>query len=129
MLPPFSTRVSCWLILDPDFEKWLCEQEEGVQDSIFAHAGYLGTFGPSLGRLQVDTIKGSKLPNLKELRVSYRGEPWRVLFVFDPKRQAILLIGGNKGGDARWYKKNIPIAEQRYERHLKQMEKENGEKA
>jgi hypothetical protein len=45
-----------------------------------------------------------------------------VLFAFDPKRRAIVLVGGNKRGDKRWYKKNIPIAEERYQRHLKRME-------
>lgn len=90
------------------------------------HAEFLSKFGPGLGRPQVDTIKGSKLSNLKELRVQHRGEPWRVLFVFDPKRQAILLVGGCKQGNPRWYKEVIPIAERRYKRHLKELEKDNG---
>lgn len=83
-------------------------------------------FWPSLGRPQVDTLKGSRLVNLKELRIQHRGEPWRVLFVFDPKRRAILLVGGNKQGDARWYKRAIALAEERYQRHLEEMEKANG---
>lgn len=55
---------------------------------------------------------------MKELRVQARGEPWRVLFAFDPKRRAVLLVGGNKTGDRRWYKKFVPIADARYRRHL-----------
>jgi hypothetical protein len=65
------------VLLDADFEQWLREQEAGLRDSILAHALLLGKFGPALGRPQVDTLKGSKLPNLKELRVQYRGEPWQ----------------------------------------------------
>jgi hypothetical protein len=78
--------------------------------------------GPLLGRPYVDTLKGSKYPNLKELRVQYKGEPWRILFAFDPIRQAIVLVGGNKTGDKRWYEKNIPIAETRFTEHLKTLE-------
>jgi hypothetical protein len=62
---------------------------------------------------------------MKELRIQYQGEPWRVLFAFDPQRQAILLVGGNKTGNKRWYVENLPIAEQRYERYLETLEEEN----
>lgn len=110
------------VLLDKDFKTWLFEQTEDVQNAIFSHAGLLGKYGPTLGRPQVDTVNGSTLKNLKELRVQHKGTPWRVLFVFDPKRRAILLVGGNKQGDKRWYDKMIPIAEERYELHLKQME-------
>lgn len=103
----------------------ILEQEQNAQTAIFAHIGLLKTFGPTLGRPHVDTLKGSRFTNLKELRVQYQGEPWRVLFVFDPTRRAILLVGGNKQGDARWYKKAIPLAEQRYQRYLEQMENDN----
>lgn len=113
------------VLLDVDFKLWLLEQAQDVQTALFAHIGLLAAFGPSLGRPHVDTLKGSRLPNLKELRVQFQGEPWRVLFAFDPKRRAIVLVGGNKQGDARWYKKNIPVAEQRDARHLAQMEQNN----
>lgn len=113
------------VLLDADFKAWLLEQEQNAQTAIFAHIGLLKAFGPTLGRPQVDTLKGARLSNLKELRVQYQGEPWRVLFVFDPKRRAILLVGGSKQGDARWYKKAISLAEQRYRRHLEQMEDDN----
>jgi len=73
---------------------------------------------PALGRPRVDTIEGSSFKNMKELRIQYKGEPWRVLFAFDPHRQAILLVGGNKSGNKRWYKENIPIADQRYQKYL-----------
>ena len=110
------------VLLDPDFKQWLFEQAEDVQNVIFAHAGLLEKFGPTLNRPYVDTLKGSKLTNLKELRIQHHGMPWRVLFVFDPKRKAILLVGGNKQSNDQWYKKAIPLAEQRYQRHLEEME-------
>ncbi|MBW4622646.1 MAG: type II toxin-antitoxin system RelE/ParE family toxin [Cyanosarcina radialis HA8281-LM2] len=112
------------IIFHPAFRDWLYEQEEDVQDSILAILGVLKQEGPLLGRPYVDTIQGSKYPNLKELRVQHGGEPWRILFAFDPMRQAIVLVGGNKTGDKRWYEKNIPLAEQRLDEHLETL-KEN----
>ncbi len=112
-----------WTVLfDDDFENWLFQQDVGVQNAIFIHAELLARFGPTLSRPQVDTLKGSKLKHLKELRVQYQGEPWRVLFAFDPKRQAILLVGGCKQGNKRWYNDAITLAEKRYQRHLEGME-------
>lgn len=117
-----------WVILlDDDFEAWLLEQTTEVRVGLAAHIGLLAKLGPMLGRPQVDTLQGSSLPNLKELRVQIQGDPWRVLFAFDPKRRAILLAGGNKRGDKRWYKKHIPLAEARYRRHLQQMEDETND--
>lgn len=115
------------VILDDDFAAWLRGLEGGPRAEIVAAAEVLSRFGPNLGRPRVDTLKGSAYRNLKELRVQYRGEPWRVLFAFDPRRAAILLLGGNKVGDeTRWYKENIPIAERRYARHLDRLAREEG---
>jgi len=58
---------------------------------------------------------------MKELRVQHKGEPWRIIFAFDPERKGILLLGGNKTGNARWYETNIPIADKRYSEHLEQL--------
>ena len=115
-----------WIVLYHDeFDTWFNEQEEEVQDSILFSIGLLQAEGPILGRPYVDTIKGSKYPNMKELRVQHRGEPWRIFFAFDPKRRAIVLVGGNKaGGGSNWYKDNIRIADERFEEHLRTMKKE-----
>ena len=119
-----------WEVLyDDDFDVWFEEQEIGLQDAILAHTVALQEKGPNLNRPRVDTVKGSKLPNLKELRVQYRGDPWRILFIFDPLRRAILLVVGNKQADGRLYRKAIRLAEQRYQRHLDRMENDNGAKA
>lgn len=115
-----------WTILfHPAFRDWLYEQPEELQDSILASIGLLKNEGPLLGRPYVDTLQGSQYPNLKELRVQHRGQPWRILFAFDPLRQAILLVGGNKTGDKRWYEKTIAIAEKRLKEHLQTIEKAN----
>ncbi|HEV8635462.1 MAG TPA: type II toxin-antitoxin system RelE/ParE family toxin [Chloroflexota bacterium] len=80
--------------------------------------------GPALGRPLVDTIKGSRLPHLKELRVS-KGGALRVLFVFNPLRTAVLLLGGDKSGRwAEWYQTAIPEAEKLYGVHLDELRKE-----
>jgi len=61
---------------------------------------------------------------MKELRIQHQGEPWRILFAFDPKRQAILLVGGNKASNKKWYKENIPIADKRYREYLETLKEE-----
>ncbi len=71
-----------------------------------------------------DTLTGTKRSNLKELRVQHRGDPWRILFAFDPKRKAVILLGGNKAGNKNWYKENMPIAEKRFKEHLQAIRKE-----
>ena len=83
----------------------------------------LKTLGPNLGRPRVDHIKGSKHQNMKELRIQFKGDPVRVLFAFDPKRQAVLLLGGTKTGDKDWYRRNVPLADKELIVHLKEMEK------
>ena len=71
--------------------------------------------GHHLGRPYVDSLKGTKqVNNLKELRVQHQGKPYRILFAFDPKRQAVLLCGGDKTGDKRFYKRMISIAEREF---------------
>lgn len=112
------------VLFDEEFAEWLAALDEGLQDEVLALVRLLREFGPNLGRPHVDTLKGSKLTNLKELRVQYRGDPWRILFAFDPRRSAILLVGGEKSGDKRWYKKNIKLAEERFKRHLERIKEE-----
>ncbi len=116
-----------WNVLfDEDFETWFDGLDEAVQDAILESVPLLRERGPQLGRPHVDTVKGSAFANMKELRLKVHGEPWRILFAFDPARAAILLVGGNKGGDKRWYKTNIPIADERLRWHLKRLGQQNG---
>jgi hypothetical protein len=82
---------------------------------------FLEEEGPQLGRPYVDTVAESIFPNMKELRVQHKGDPWRILFAFDFERAAILLVGGNKRGNKRWYKEYIAIADRRFQEHLDQL--------
>jgi hypothetical protein len=110
-----------WTVLFHDaFDDEFSLFAEGLQDELLAHANLLAMFGPHLGRPTVDTLKGSRHANMKELRFSWNGEVWRVAFAFDPQRQAVLLVGGDKGGvnQLRFYKRLLQAADARYEEHL-----------
>jgi hypothetical protein len=85
---------------------------------VAGHIALIATFGPNLGRPYADTLKGSKLRNLKELRVQHRGRPLRVLFAFTPERTALLLVGGDKSGQPRWYERAIRQAEAAFWQHI-----------
>lgn len=116
-----------WSIITHEaFDNWLLVQPEAVQVNVLAHAELLAEYGPTLGRPYVDTVKGSRHSNMKELRIQQGGDPFRVLFAFDPARRAILLLGGNKRGNKRWYKANIPLADRRMDEHLRSMHREKG---
>jgi hypothetical protein len=114
-----------WTVLfDEDFAEWLDTLPEKLRRKILGHVELLETLGPNLGRPRVDGIKGSVYPNMKELTVQYKGSPWRILFAFDTQRNAVLLVGGNKTGSGRWYAESIPIADQRFSRHLESLKNE-----
>ena len=89
---------------------------EPVKDALLAHLLRLQEFGPALGRPAVDTIKGSRVTNLKELRFDADGGVWRVLFAFDRRRVAVLLTAGDKAGvtQTRFYRRLVAIAEARW---------------
>lgn len=112
--------------LSTEFETWLGGLDRDLEKAIAKHIGLLAAYGPQLARLYADTLTGTTVSNLKELRVQYRGEPYRILYAFDPKREALLLIGGNKAGSKRWYKQMIPKAEAIFAAHLKALEAEDG---
>ena len=110
-----------WIVLFHDaFDTEFSDLKEDLQDELLAHARLLAEFGPNLGRPTVDTLKGSRHTNMKELRFSWNGQVWRVACAFDPQRQAILLVGGDKGGadQRRFYKRLINVADERYDEHL-----------
>jgi hypothetical protein len=108
------------VLLHDDFHEEVDLMCEGLQDELFAHAKLLTQFGPILGRPTVDTLKGSRHANLKELRFTWAGEVWRVAFAFDTQREAILLIGGNKVGtnQRKFYRWLIAGADDRFDKHL-----------
>ncbi|GAA3579847.1 hypothetical protein GCM10022197_41850 [Microlunatus spumicola] len=109
------------VVLLDEVSEWLTSADESTQEQVAAALDMLEAEGPSLGRPLVDRIKGSSLHHLKELRPGSSGRSEvRMLFAFDPRRQALVLVAGDKAGNwKQWYKENIPIAEQRYETHMK----------
>ena len=93
---------------------------QNVRETLLAQLTMLEEFGPLLGRPHVDTIKNSKHPNMKELRVAADSGVWRFAFAFDPLRQAIVLCGGDKAGVAErvFYRQLIAKADARFDQHL-----------
>ena len=106
---------------DPEFDAL----PDDVQNELRAHALLLEAFGPQLGRPRVDTLKGSRHANMKELRFDAAGGVWRVAFAFDPKRNAVLLVAGDKsgGGEKRFYRQLIAKADGRFDAHLSRTKK------
>ena len=101
-----------------------------VQLEIAALAGLLRQFGPQLRRPHCDTLNGSKHANMKELRFTLPDGEWRIAFAFDPKRQAILLVGGSKSGtsEKQFYRDLIRVADVRFDAHLKSLPPKDGGK-
>jgi hypothetical protein len=94
-----------------------------VQDELLASLKPLREYGPSLGRPEVDTLNDSNYANMKELRFRAGGGVWGVAFVFDPKRNAILLVAGDKSGvsEKKFYKRLIDKADKRYKEYLENL--------
>jgi hypothetical protein len=114
--------------VDAWFSK-LTKEEPETADLIEEAIDMLAATGPTLGRPLVDRVKASASHNMKELRPASAGRSEvRILFIFDRRRQAILLAAGDKAGDWQgWYKRNIPLADERYAEHLARLESEEKE--
>lgn len=107
-----------------EFAEWYGTLDEDESVSVDAVVDMLVEYGSRLGRPYADTLKGSRFPNLKELRVQHCGRPIRILFAFDPRRSAYLILGGDKTGDSNWYVKALRKAEAIYRRHLEEIGEE-----
>jgi hypothetical protein len=107
-----------------EFGEWWQGLSENEQESLAASVRVLEARGPNLGFPHSTGIIGSKHSHMRELRTQHEGRPFRTLYAFDPRRSAILLIGGDKTGDDRWYDVHIPIADGLYNEHLEQLRKE-----
>ncbi|MDG4584582.1 MAG: type II toxin-antitoxin system RelE/ParE family toxin [Candidatus Competibacter sp.] len=107
-----------------EFEAWWASLNEAEQDAVAASVGQIERLGPSLGFPYSSGMVTSKHDHLRELRVQHKGQPYRVLYAFDPRRTAILLIGGKKTGDDRWYETFVPLADKLYDQHLELLKKE-----
>jgi len=106
-----------------EYALWYAGVESNAQADIDAVVLMLSEKGPQLSRPHADTLKGSIHSNMKELRVQSGGKPLRICFAFDPNRSAILLIGGDKTGDKRFYDRMISQADSLYEEHLEELKK------
>jgi hypothetical protein len=107
-----------------EFEEWWELLGEAEQESIAASVGLLEERGTALGYPHSSGINGSRHGHMRELRIQHEGKPFRILYAFDPRRSAILLIGGDKTGNDRWYNKHVPIADDLYDRHLEELKRE-----
>ena len=107
-----------------EFQDWWNGLSEEQQDDVAYSVRHLIEFGPALGFPHSSKVTSSHYPQMRELRTQSAGRPLRTLYAFDPRRSAILLIGGEKTGDDRWYERFVPVADRIFERHLLELEKE-----
>jgi hypothetical protein len=116
-----------WMVeIGDEFEMEFFALEEDVRIEILALTRLLQQVGPRLGRPRVDTLKGSRHANMKELRFSAADGEWRLAFAFDTKRAAVLLVAGDKSGghERRFYRELIRRADQRFDAHLARLTKQ-----
>lgn len=118
-----------WSVDLEPIEEWLTSLDDDSYEQVMAAIELLEERGPQLGRPIVDTVKASRHKSMKELRPGSSGRSeLRVLFAFDPNRQAILLVAGDKAGNWKnWYKKNIPVADDLFDAHIRRLQKTKGE--
>jgi hypothetical protein len=122
--------MSWAVIFHSEFEAEFIALPRAVRVELAASAKALEAHGPMQGRPLVDTLKGSKHPNMKELRFSADGGVWRAAFAFDPEQKAIVLIAGDKSGvsEGRFYRSIIETADTRYDAHLEAVRKRRQKK-
>jgi hypothetical protein len=107
-----------------EFEGWWDGLTEDAQEDVAVGVNLLREQGSALTRPHADMVRGSDFTNMRELRVQHQGRPYRVLYAFDPRRTGILLIGGDKTGNPRWYQEFVPRADAIYARHLREIGEE-----
>ncbi len=110
-----------------EFGQWWATLTEAEQVSVAASVSLLEAKGPQLGHPHSSGIIGSRHGHIRELRTQHAGRPLRTLYAFDPRRMAVLLIGGDKTGDDRWYETHIPMADRLYDEHLEKLRLEGSE--
>jgi hypothetical protein len=102
----------------PGVEAWWSELTDREQERIGAVIDLLERHGPALGFPYSSAVITSRHPGMRELRAQHAGRPYRILYAFDPRRVGILLVGGEKSGDDRWYERTVPVADRLYQAHL-----------
>jgi hypothetical protein len=109
-----------------EFAEWWDTLDEDEQVSVDVYVRLLEERGIALPYPYSSDVKGSKHGQMRELRIQHKGNPYRVLYAFDPRRTAILLIGGSKVGNDQFYMKYVPLADKIYDNHLSSLEREQG---
>ena len=111
-----------------EFKAWWNGLTEAEHISVERAVLLLEEHGPRLPFPYSSKVNGTRHAAMRELRVQHQGRPYRVLYIFDPRRVALLLLGGDKTGDDRWYEKNGPLADQLYDNYLAEIEEEDDAK-
>ena len=120
MLPVVAWEVE----FTDEFEVWWKDLSQEQQVAVDAAVRLLEVRGPALEHPHSSDIRSSRHGRMRELRVPCQGRPLRILYAFDPRRVAILLIGGDKTGDDRWYERMVPLADQIYDEYLEALKRE-----
>jgi hypothetical protein len=107
-----------------EFAGWWNGLNAEEQETVGAYVTLLEDYGTALKYPYSSGIESSRHEHMRELRPQHQGRPYRVLYAFDPRRTAMLLIGGDKTGDERWYEKYVPVADRIYDDHIAQLKKE-----
>lgn len=105
-----------------EFEQWWDSLTAAEQKSVDFTVSLLQEIGPTLRMPHSSGVEMSRHTHMRELRIQHEGRPYRVLYVFDSRRAAMLLIGGDKTGNNRWYEEYVPLADAIYDRHLRELE-------
>jgi hypothetical protein len=107
-----------------EFAGWFEALTDDEQISVGRVVELLTEHGPSLPFPYSSGIAASRHRQMRELRIQHEGRPYRVLYAFDPRRAAILLLGGDKTGNDRWYEEHVPVADNLYDEYLKELKRE-----
>ena len=107
-----------------EFQGWWDSLSEEEQDDVAVSVRHLVEFGPALGFPHSSKVVTSRYPQMRELRTQRSGRPLRTLYAFNPERTAVLLIGGDKTGNDRWYESFVPVADRLFDEHLNELRME-----
>lgn len=116
--------MECEIEYTDEFEGWWAELNVEEQTSVAAAVGLLEHHGVTLGHPYSSQVKSSRHGHMRELRIQHQGRPFRVLYAFDLRRTGILLVGGDKTGNDRWYEEFVPTADRLYDLHLQTLHRE-----
>jgi hypothetical protein len=116
--------MPCKVEFTDEFGRWWESLSEDEPDSVDYYVRLLEEHAAALKYPYSSGVEGSRFAHMRELRVQHAGRPYRVLYAFDPRRMAVLLIGGDKTGNDRWYEENVPRADDIYEAYIQELKRE-----